>query len=232
MTIEKAINRIAERTFDNTKNIRQMKRQRRNQVVDIYGTEFTRQGGPGAPATFYISISPDMIYLERFEFKLIIQPFLTTTGTSTGGTAAETEETSIIPSDYVTVVGNDLQFSHDTVIDPHKHSISNHGHSISPGATQTPVANADFLVSIEDIDVTPYLMAQYGTWISGEGVYPSININEDYDILEVASDFIAEHRPEDADKLTRSGYKKVEITGSKLFSVTLVLYCKYSHMNR
>lgn len=220
MTIDRAINRIAERTFDNTETIRQMKRQRRNQVVDIYGMEFTRQGGPGAPATFYISISPDMIYLERFEFKLIIQPFLTTTGVSTSTATVSIEETSL-----------SIQNSQISP-NPHTHTVTTHTHSTSPGASLTPVSGTGFTVSIEGIDVTPYLMAQYGTWIDGEGVYPSIKIDEEYDILEVASDFIAEDRKDDADKLTRAGYKKVEVTGTKLFSVTLVLYCKYSHMNR
>ena len=220
MTIDRAINRIAERTFDNTETIRQMKRQRRNQVVDIYGMEFTRQGGPGAPATFYISISPDMIYLERFEFKLIIQPFLTTTGVSTSTATVSIEETSL-----------SIQNSQISP-NPHTHTVTTHTHSTSPGASLTPVSGTGFTVSIEGIDVTPYLMAQYGTWIDGEGVYPSIKIDKDYDILEVASDFIAEGRPEDADALTKAGYKKVEVTGTKLFSVTLVLYCKFSHLNR
>lgn len=220
MTIDKAISRIAERTFDNTETIRQMKRQRRDQVVDIYGMEFTRQGGAGSPATFYISISPDMIYLERFEFKLIIQPFLTTTGVSTSSATVTVDETS-------------LQIQNGQINpNPHKHTVTTHTHSTSPGASLTPVTANDFLISIEGIDVTPYLMAQYGTWIDGEGVYPSLNINEDYDILEVASDFVAEGRPEDADKLIKAGYKKVEITSDHLFSVTLVLYCKYSHLNR
>lgn len=232
ITIENVLNRIAERTYDNMQDIRQMKRQRRNQVVDIYGMEFTRQGGPGAPATFYISISTDMIYLERFQFKLIIQPFLTTTGTSTGGAAGETDETSIVPSDFVEVVGNDLRFNYDTVIDPHKHTISNHGHSITPGASLTPNTAKDFLVSVEGIDVTPYLMAQYGKWINGEGVYPSMDIGKDYDILEVASDFYAEGRKTEAEKLLKAGYKQVQVTSNSLFSVTLVNYCKYSHLNR
>lgn len=220
MTIDNAINRIAERTFDNTETIRQMKKQRRNQVVDIYGMEFTRQGGPGAPATFYISISPDMIYLERFEFKLIIQPFLTTTGVSTSSASVAIEDTSLtIQNGQITP-------------NPHKHTVTTHTHSTSPGASLTPVSNADFLVSIEGIDISPYLMAQYGSWINGEGVYPSIKIDEDYDILEVASDFIAEGRKDDADILTKAGYKKVEVTGNKLFSVTLVNYLKYSHALR
>lgn len=232
ITMEKAIERIAERTVENTEDIRRLNLQRRNPPVDIYGMEFTRQGGPGAPATFYISISPDMVYMERFEFKLIIQPFLTTSGTSTGSQNITIDETSILPSDYARVEGTTLYIDHNTVIDPHTHTVSGHSHSQTPGAGLTPVTASDFLISVEGIDVTPYLMAQYGTWINGEGVYPSIKINEDYDLLEVASDFMAEGRTDDAHTITKSGYKQVKITSNSLFSVTLVLYCKYAHANR
>lgn len=218
MTYEDALNRVAERTYENTQDIRRMYRQRRNQVVDIYGMEFTRQGDDGAPATFYISISPDMIYLERFEFKLIIQPFLSTTGATAG-------DASIIPSDYAKFEGDELILNYNTVKDPHRHSIT-----MNRGQIHTTAS--DFLVHVEGIDVTPYLMAQYGGWIAGEGVYPSIKIGEDYDLLEAASDMCAENRHEDADKITRSGYKKVEVFSASPFQVTLVLYCKYSHCNR
>lgn len=218
MTIESAINRVAERTYENTQDIRRMYRQRRNQVVDIYGMEFTRQGDDGAPATFYISISPDMIYLERFEFKLIIQPFLSVVGGSAG-------PASIIPSDYAEFVGDELVLNYNTVQDPHTHPITTSRGQVHTNAT-------DFLVYVEDIDVTPYLMAQYGAWIAGEGVYPSMKIGEEYDLLEAASDMCAEGREDDADKITRSGYKKVQVYSSKPFQVTLVLYCKYSHVNR
>ena len=218
MTIESAINRVAERTYENTQDIRRMYRQRRNQVVDIYGMEFTRQGSDNAPATFYISISPDMIYLERFEFKLIIQPFLSTLGGTAGAT-------SIIPSDYAVFDGDELKLNYNTVTDPHSHSVTN-----TMGQVHTSAS--DFLVHVEGIDVTPYLMAQYGGWIAGEGIYPSIKIGEDYDLLEVASDMCAEGNESDADKITRSGYKKVEVFSKSPFQVTLVLYCKYSHCNR
>ena len=218
MTIESAINRVAERTYENTQDIRRMYRQRRNQVVDIYGMEFTRQGDLDAPATFFISISPDMIYLERFEFKLIIQPFLSAVGGSAGAT-------SIVPSDYAEFVGDELHLNYNTVRDPHSHSVN-----ISRGQVHTDAT--DFVIHVEGIDVTPYLAAQYGGWISGEGIYPAVDIGKEYDLLEVASDMCAEGHEDYADIITKSGYKRVEVFSSKPFQVTLVLYCKYSHCNR
>lgn len=171
LTQEEALERVAERTYKNTKDIGRDNRQRRNEVVDLFGIEYTRQGDAVNPATFYISISPDMIYLDRFEFKLIID--------------------------------------------------------------NTTLATTDYKVFVDGRNVTPYLKAQYGgSWISGAGVYPSLDVEENYDILEVASDFAGAGDVATATALTEAGYKKVEITANGSFQVTLVNYLKYSHMNR
>lgn len=242
LTMEEALVRVSERVADNKKCIDRMLKQRRNQVVDMYGVEYTRQGAANAPARFYISISPDMVYLERFEFKLIIQPFLSMAGTI-GATSLTVNGTA---SGYDVVTPQDLsdilngtgcsQYPDDTgggggsldSISPNPHT-----HSVTAGITPITTTANDFRVSIEGIDVTPYLMAQYGgEWIDGEGVYPSLEIGEDYDILEVASDLIGEGRNADADKLLRPGYKPVEVSAGSPFSVTLVLYIKLSHLNR
>lgn len=221
ITQNEAIERIAQRTAYNTKDIKQKNRQRRHQVVDMYGVEYTRQGDGGSPATFYISISPDMVYLERFEFKLIIQPFVSTVSTSG------------IQSATVDVNDTSLSIANQAITpNPHKHTTSPHTHNVVSGVSLIHTTSSSFTVSIEGIDVTPYLMAQYGEWIDGEGVYPSLDIGKDYDILEVASDLVAEGRDADAEKLTKAGYKAISITSDAPFQVTLVNYLKYSHINR
>ena len=221
LTPEEAFLRVAERTAENTRSISRSLRQRRNQVVDMYGVEFTRQGDANSPARFYISITPDLVYLERFEFKLIVHPFLSTVGGGTGAATVAVDETSLSVSGS-TITPN-----------PHKHTTQSHTHTIVSGVTPVQVTATDFRVKIENIDVTPYLMAQYGgNWITGEGVFPSLDIGKDYDILEVASDLVGEGRNADADKLVSSGYKAIEISANGPFGVTLVLYLKMSHMNR
>lgn len=70
--LERSIAILAERTTDNRKDISQKNRQRRNQVTDLYGVEYQRDGSSGNPATFWISISTDMLYLERFQCKIMI----------------------------------------------------------------------------------------------------------------------------------------------------------------
>ena len=215
-----AIERVASRAVKNAKDIRQKNKQRRHNVVDLYGVEYTRQGDGGSPAQFYISISPDMVYLERFEFKLIIQPFVSTV---TGGTQSAT----------VAVNDTSLTVENNSITpNPHRHTTQEHSHNIVNGIAKTHTQANDFRVRIEGVDVTPYLAAQYNSWISGEGVYPSTNIGKDYDILEVASDLVAEGREADADKLVHPGYKLVEISSGSPFQVTLVNYLKYSHLNR
>lgn len=220
-TYQDALNAVAERTYDNTKDIRQMNRQRRHQVVDIYGAEFTRQGDGGTPATFYISISPDLVYLERFSFKLIVQPFVSTV--STGGLQSAT----------VTVNNRSLSVSNDTISpNPHNHTTQPHTHNVVSGVALVHTTASDFGVSIEGVDVTPYLAAQYGEWIDGEGVYPTLEIEHNYDILEVISDLRADGRDSEAALLEAPGYKPVAVTSGAPFQVTMSLYLKYSHLNR
>lgn len=223
--IDEALARISERTADNYQYMKENLRQRRNQVTDLYGVEFYRQADGGSPAEFYISVSPDMVYLERFQFKLIIQPFMSTV--AAGGVQSTTVQVNTT-SLSVTEDGNDYKVTPN----PHRHTTVAHSHNITGGVALTPTTADDFEVWIDGVDVTPYLMAQYGSWISGQGVFPSAKIGEDYDILEVASDLVAEGDKSAADKLLRPGYKKVEIKSSSPFSVVMVLYLKLSHLNR
>ena len=220
MTTDELLFRTVERTVANTQDIRQKNRQRRNQVTDIYGVEYTRQGDKNTPATFYIPVSPASAYLERFSFKLIVQPFASSVSAGT-------------QSAVVSVNNRSLSINNDSISpNPHNHTTDAHTHNLVSGISLTHTTASDFTVAIEGIDVTPYLMAQYGEWIDGEGVYPSLAIDEDYDILEVASDFEAEGRTEDVEKLVRSGYKPVTIASDSPFQVTMVVWVRFSHVNR
>lgn len=219
MTFDQALQIVAERLTDNTKLLRQQNMQRRNQVVDLYGVEYTRQGDGGSPATFFISISPDLVYLERFEFKLIVQPFVSSVESATEDYTGNTGNTSL------SVSGTNI------TPNPHSHSMS-HSHNIVSGITLAHTQADDFRLSIEGIDITAYLMAQYGSWISGEGIYPDADVEKNFDILEVASDLRAEGRTADAAKLVSPGYKAIQISSASPFQVTLVNYLKYSHLNR
>lgn len=47
--------------------------QRRNGMEDLFGVMFSVKSDTNNNAQFYISISPDMVYLQRFAFKLHIR---------------------------------------------------------------------------------------------------------------------------------------------------------------
>lgn len=219
MTFNQALQIVAERMADNKQLLRQQYTQRRNQVVDLYGVEYTRQGDGGSPAEFYISISPDMVYLERFEFKLIVQPFVSSVQGATQDYTGNTGNTSL------SVSGGSISPN------PHAHSMT-HGHNIVSGVTLTHTTANDFRLSVDGVDITAYLMAQHGSWISGEGVYPSIDIEKNFDILEVASDLMASGYEAEAKAIVAPGYKKISISSDSPFQITLVNYLKYSHLNR
>lgn len=72
LTIEQAFNRAYEKISDNNEQLRKQIRQRRNGMEDLYGVMFKASGDANTPAKFYISLSPDYIYLQRLAFKFVI----------------------------------------------------------------------------------------------------------------------------------------------------------------
>lgn len=250
MTIEQAINILAERTLQNSQDINQKNLQRRHQVVDLYGVEYSRLGDASNPAIIYISISPDMEYIERFQFKLIITPFRSSVGSMSAsgqgaiGATSLTVEHDIVPTN----LGNDeydLAFT-DPVItpNPHTHTLSGLTITSTPGVTITNIpASAQFHVKVFDpvddpgmqnaVDITQMLASQYNNqWISGAGVYPSLQIDHDYDILQVACEMEGLGLTAQRKLLTDPGYKGIIVQADCPFGVTLVNYLKYSHLNR
>lgn len=250
ITIEQAINRIAEKTYENSRDIRKKNLQRRHQVVDLYGVEYSRLGDANSPAIVYISISPDMEYLERFQFKLIIGPFRSSVGSLSASGTASVGDTSLAV-EHKLVATNisgddyDLAFSNPSINpNPHNHALSGITITGTPGITQTSIpSGSTFHVKVFDpvtdpfaqnaVDISQMLASQYNNqWISGEGVYPSLQIDHDYDILQVACELEGLGLTAQRKLLTDPGYKGIMIQANCPFGVTLVNYLKYSHLNR
>lgn len=215
------VERVAEKTYQNSKKLSQNDRQRRDEFVDLYGIEFSRNGSQNAPAIFHVSVSGDAAYLERFQFKIVIEAFQSTAG-------AETSATSIKQTpDYVT--GSNLTLTDTVTPNPHKHTIV-------PGMASIPVTTSNFTINCEGINITPYLMAQcveHGwNWFNGEGVYPSEDLEQSFDLMEVACDMQAEGNTANASKILRQGWKPITLSADAPFYATMVLYLKYQHMNR
>lgn len=221
MTAESFLNRLAEKTVDNTNQLRRGVQQRRNGMEDLYGVVFDAAGDANYPASFYISISPDLVYYERFAFKFIIKPYQTRV---TGGTT----------SSLVTVNGTSLSVSDESVSpNPHSHSTQYHSHTVIKGISEINTYSSQWSVKINNVDITDYLIEQHnGAWMNGEGIYPSENMTDFYDILDVACMLNAEGETEKRDKLLVPGFKKVEIFSNAHFCVQAYLYLKLSHVNR
>lgn len=243
MLYDEAIERLAEKVNDLEKTEHYNGFQRRNQVVDFYGYEFTRQGDANSPATIYVSISQDLIYYERFEFKLNIQPFkipIASGGTNSVQLTAKTQSGTTgertLNNQQVTATAG-VAHSHSISPNPHNHGMPSqtvdispnpHNHTVSSGITNISSASGGYRVLIEGVDMTPYFKAQYGgNWINGEGIYPSADLNN-YDVL-LAVGYMSES---DRNKILKAGYKKIEIYANAPFNVTLINYLKYSHVNR
>lgn len=189
MNFDEYVNKIANVTVATKEAMERSLFQRRNQVTDINGVYYYAQGGNGVPAETRIGISRDMTYLQRFEFKLVISPFM-----GTGG--------------------------------------------MTPDIRPVPVEATRFRVLIEGVDVSPYLAAQYDGWVRGAGIWPSEDIGEMYDLLEVACDMWSEYQNGDSSayerykKIAGPGYKKVQVVGNDLFSSAIQLWCKFGNSNR
>lgn len=210
-SLSDALSVVAEKTYDNTRSIKKGNRQRRDEFVDLYGIEFTKNGSADSPAVFHVSVSGDAAYLERFQFKIVIESF-------------QVMADMALTSTSLSITGNDN-------ISPNPHN-----HQLVAGVTNIPVTSDDFEVECEGIDITPYLRAQCEdndwNWFDGEGVYPSTELEQSFDLLQVACDMKAEGNDDDADKILRQGWKPIKLRGSEPFSATMVLYLKYQHMNR
>lgn len=241
ITYEKYMNMLSERVIDNTKQLKRDTRQRRNGMEDLYGVCFSSNGDADTPASFYISLSPDYGYLQRFAFKFVIKPFKSTvSGVSGDGdmTIGETALTETVGRDYVISGTSTLSDSADTITpNPHTHSASGSIGGVDYGIKTIGTVSTNWRVVIDGIDITALLIAQHdGEWISGEGVYPNTALESDienfYDILEVCDVLTDFGMIQERDKILRSRFKEVKIMSDAPFGVDAYLYLKYDHTNR
>ena len=80
VSLDQYLNALAEKTVDNSRQLKRSIHQRRNGMEDLYGVCFSAHateadGETGRyEARFYISLSPDYVYLHRLAFKFVIMP--------------------------------------------------------------------------------------------------------------------------------------------------------------
>lgn len=233
VTLDQYLNSLSEKTLDNARQLKKGLHQRRNGMEDLYGVCFSANGDANNPATFYISLSPDYVYLERFAFKFVIKPFVSSVAGASSGTL--TINSTMLEAEAV----QDPQTSDIDVSitpNPHTHTVSGSIGGIDYGVTKQGTSSTDWRVVIDGIDITPYLIAQHdGEWINGEGIYPTNRLDrriDFYDILEVCDVLTDEGRESDREKILASTFKPIRIYSDAPFGVDAYLYMKLSHVNR
>lgn len=190
VTLDKALNIIGERTFENHQMLKQARRQRRTEFTDIYGVPFKTEKTEGATERFrcHLFISTDLEYWERFQFKLRVS-----------GSDTVTEDAFAF-----------------RIID-----IDENGDETTP------------------IDLSEYLIEQNGTWVDGDGYFPTEEIGDEsiesadfFDVLIACSDMWAEGRTSAVNKILEAGTKIISITAAEDVNITFIPYIKYSSCNR
>lgn len=243
ITIEQYLNALSERTIDNTRQLKRSVEQRRNGMEDLYGICFSANGDSSHPAKFYISLSPDYVYLQRFAFKLVLRPFTSSVAGVSGGGSLTIDSTSLTANaDTESIISGTSTLDEtggSITPNPHTHTASGSIGGLSYGIKEISSTADEWSMWIDGVPITDYLCEQQGVdslFDEGEGIYPknasSLDIEDMYDILDVASVMIAEGEDENAEKILRSGFKPVEIYGNKPFGIDAYLYVKYGNLNR
>lgn len=242
ITYEEYLQMLSERVIDNTRRLKKDTQQRRNGMEDLYGVCFSANGDANHPATFYISLSPDYVYLERFAFKFVIKPYTSSVAGVSSGGSMEIGETSLsinMDTSHSVIEGTstlDDSASGTITPNPHTHSASGSIGGLSYGIKKINTTSNNWRVLIDGIDITAYLIAQHGgDWIDGEGVYPNNrleDIEDFYDVLEVCSVLTDEGEIGKRDQILSSRFKPIEIVSNAPFAVDAYLYLKYPHTNR
>lgn len=249
------INRTGERSAVNGRLLGRVQLQRQNQVVDNYGIEYTSHGSATANAYFLIPVSPDMIFIERFQFRLILEPTRVAIGnlqalssatvavnhteltvtplasTTTGLTAlALTRDEAGLVEGITPPTHNHTIPGHNHTINPasHNHTTQPHTHAIETGVTDVPIQADTFGITIDGHDITTLIQSLYpGQWLNQNGgIFPTSV--DHFDLLKVAS--VSSRAV--AQAILSGGDKRIEISGNGTFSVRFIKYVKYNYVNR
>lgn len=100
MDIVTAVNRIAEKTYENKQLWGQAMRQRRTEYTDVYGIPYRSELQSNKTFEYHIMISPDLEYYERFQFKLYVE--------------TKTEGATIDPDEFVLRMTDTSTYDEDT----------------------------------------------------------------------------------------------------------------------
>lgn len=235
-TEEYVLGMVAERTKKNTTSTTQPNKQRRNLVTDDFDKEYETMGNKDQSGKIYLSISPDIEYMVRWEFKLIVEPFYMPVASSE---LAMQPVTLKIPEHPIEVDNASLSVSNNTINpNPHKHTATDkaakiepetHTHVLNEGVTLIPTKFEEVRIFLDGVDLTSQFKAQFPTWISPEnGMYPDLTVGNRFDILKALNTLDTKKRT----SILRPGYHVLEFKVDDLFSFKIREFKRYSGINR
>ena len=244
MTYEQYLNMLSERVVENSQKLKRGNQQRRNGMEDLYGVCFSANGDRDHPAKFYISISPDFVYLQRFAFKFVIKPYVSSVAGAGSGqmTIGETSLSSGDVESYVRSGTSTLyEDGADITPNPHTHSAQGEISGLDYGVKEISTTSTFWEIEIAGVPITDYLKAQQDIdpdeplFNRGMGVYPNnrlTDVEDFYDILEVCDALTDLEETEDREKILKPNFKEITIRSDAPFGIDAYLYLKYSNTNR
>nr|DAV18290.1 MAG TPA: hypothetical protein [Caudoviricetes sp.] len=155
-TIDDVLNFLAKRQEGQALIEKQRQLQRRNTVTNAKADFQTMLRGLDRIYTAY-RISKDMQYIMKYTFNLHIRPFVTNIAqkVSTSSTALSVSGGSVSPN-------------------PHNHSVE-----LGIDIAEHDLDVSKLRISIQGVDLTDAIKAEYGSFITGYGYFPSTDTNFD-----------------------------------------------------
>ncbi|MGM0341667.1 hypothetical protein [Enterococcus sp. AZ007] len=204
-TIDDVLDFLARRQEGQDIIEKQRQLQRRNTVTDAKADFQTMLRGLDRIYTAF-RISNDMQYIMKYSFNLHVRPFVT-----------ELSQTVTTSDTSLSVSGSSI-------------SPNPHHHNVKLGIE---VAEHDFDVSglrlsIQGVDLTDAIKAEYGSFINGYGYFPSQDTT--FDVLRLL-DYL---HPWQQSVILSPGLKEIQITQNSkmLCECEISYYIKYNHVDR
>lgn len=204
-TIDNVLDFLAKRQDDQKMLEKQRQLQRRNTVTDAKADFQTMLRGLDRIYTAF-RISNDMQYIMKYSFNLHIRPFVTNVAQK-----AVSSDTSL------SVSGSNISPN------PHHHTVD-----LGIEIAEHNLDTSNLRISIQGVDLTEAIVAEYGSFVSGYGYFPSPDTN--YDVLRLL-DYL---HPWQQSIILSPGLKEIQITqnSNSLCECEISYYIKYNHVDR
>lgn len=204
-TIDDVLDFLAKRQDGQAILEKQRQLQRRNTVTDAKADFQTMLRGLDRIYTAF-RISNDMQYIMKYSFNLHIRPFVTNIAQS-----VKTSDTSL------SVSGSSVSPN------PHNHNVK-----LGIEITEHELDVSGLRISIQGVDLTDAIKAEYGSFVNGYGYFPSADGT--FDVLRLL-DYL---HPWQQSIILSPGLKEIQITqgNNMLCECEISYYIKYNHVDR